>query len=117
MSRVDRYGERLDDAEESEALPGRCIRPLRNEPLRSGMAAAERRCGLCTAPLGPTNIVGVCAECRLVVRNLLGRHVEERWRDHPDGVHVVSDQGRVARLLTVDHSHRYPRISVGGRKR
>jgi hypothetical protein len=50
------------------------------------------------------------AECRLVVRNLLGRPIEEHWRDHPDGEHVVSDRGRMARLLNVDRAHRYPRI-------
>lgn len=109
VSRLDRYGEPLDKDELPVALPGRRIQRPRDGHVRSGVAVAERRCGLCTAVLGPTNISGVCAECRLLVRNLLGRHIEERWRDHPDGVHVVSDQGRVARLLTVDRSHRYPR--------
>jgi hypothetical protein len=44
------------------------------------------------------------AECRLVVRDLLGRPIEERWRDHADGEHVVSDRGRLARLLNVETS-------------
>ncbi|WP_165605652.1 HNH endonuclease [Mycobacterium kubicae] len=117
MSRLDRYGELLDEDDLPVATPGPRIRPPHHEPIPSHTAMAERGCVLCTAPLKPTNVSGVCAECRALVRNLLGRPIEERWRDHPDGVHVISDQGRVARLLTVDHSHRYPRISVGGHKR
>jgi hypothetical protein len=30
---------------------------------------------------------------------------------------IVSDRGRIARLLTVDYSHRYPRLSIDGKKR
>ena len=74
------------------------------------------RCCLCTAELSPANASGVCAECRLIVRNRLGVAIEERWRDHPDGEHVVSDGGRIARVLSVDRAHRYPRVSIAGRK-
>ncbi len=42
--------------------------------------------------------------------------MEERWRDL-DGEHVVSDQGRVAKLLPADRSHRYPRVYLGGERR
>ena len=73
------------------------------------------RCELCSAELDPANTSGWCAECRLIVSNRIGR--EERWRDHPDGLHVVSERGRIARLLKVDASHRYPRVSAAGRKR
>ncbi|MBX9638500.1 MAG: HNH endonuclease [Mycobacteriaceae bacterium] len=117
MSRLDRYGEPIEDGELPLALPGRRIRPLREEPIPAGVAVAERRCGLCGCLLARGNLGQICAECRVVVHNLIGRPVEERWRDHPDGEHVVSERGRVARLLNVDRSHRYPRISVGGVKR
>ena len=29
---------------------------------------------------------------------------------------MVSDQGRIARLLNIDRSHRYPRVSIAGQK-
>jgi hypothetical protein len=74
-------------------------------------------CILCRGQLNLLNVSGVCLECQLLVRNLLRVEVPERWRDHPDGQHIVSDRGRVARLLNVDRGHRYPRISVGGVKR
>jgi hypothetical protein len=56
---------------------------------------------LCTRPLQPTNVGSVCAECRLVVRNGLGVAIEECWRDHPDGEHVVSDRGCITRVTGV----------------
>ena len=71
-------------------------------------------CILCSRPLEVSH--NVCAECRLLVRNLLGVELPENWRDHPDGLHVVSDQGRIARLLNIDRSHRYPRVSIAGQK-
>jgi len=74
-------------------------------------------CILCTGPLEVINNSGICAECRLLIHNLLDVRIEERWRDHPDGEHVVSERGRVARLLNVDHAHRYPRVSIGDEKR
>lgn len=57
------------------------------------------------------------AECSLMVSARLRVVVEERWRDLRDGKHVVSERGRVARLLNVDRSHRYPRVSIGGEKK
>lgn len=72
-------------------------------------------CELCGCQLSPTNASGWCAECTLLVVNRLDVAVEERWRDL-DGL-VVSERGRVARLLPVDSSHRYPRVSVAGQKR
>jgi hypothetical protein len=63
------------------------------------------------------NLGDVCAECRLIVANLFRERIEEKWRDLGDGEHVVSERGRVARLLNVDRSHRYPRVSIGGEKK
>jgi hypothetical protein len=59
-----------------------------------------------------------CAECHTLVHNLFGRPVEERWRPANLAVNdvLVSDQGRVARLLPTDYGHRYPRTSVGGKR-
>lgn len=74
-------------------------------------------CELCGCELLPANASGWCAECSLLVSARLRVTVEERWREHPDGEHVVSERGRVARLLKVDRSHRYPRVSIGGEKR
>jgi HNH endonuclease len=84
-------------------------------------AAPEQRqpplcCELCRTPLLPENWTGWCRECSLLVSARLRLVVEERWRDLGDGEHVVSGRGRVARLLTIDHSHRYPRVSIGGEK-
>jgi hypothetical protein len=62
------------------------------------------------------NLGDVCAECRLIVANLFRERVEEKWRDLGDGKHVVSEHGRIARLLKVDRSLRYPRVSIGGKK-
>lgn len=103
-ARHDRYGERTDD--EPTLWEQRPVPP-----------AVQPVCQLCTNPLQPGNPSGICAECRLVVHNLLGRPIEERWRDHPDGEHVVSERGRIARLLNVDRSHRYPRVSIAGQTR
>jgi hypothetical protein len=74
-------------------------------------------CILCGCRLEVLNNSGTCRECRLLVANLLGLAIEERWRDYPDGVHVVSDRGRIARLLNVEGAHRYPRVSIAGQKR
>jgi hypothetical protein len=51
------------------------------------------------------------------VRNRLRVPIHERWAaavrlDYM----MVSDKGRVAKLLTIDTAHRYPRFSIGGRK-
>jgi hypothetical protein len=72
-------------------------------------------CELCRCELSPANASGWCRECALIVGARLGRVVEE-WRDL-DGEHIVSERGRVARLLRIDRSHKYPRISIGGEKR
>jgi hypothetical protein len=74
-------------------------------------------CLLCRGEVDLWNASEICAECRLVVWNLFGRPVEERWRPAVglDGI-IVSDQGRVARALPIDRSHRYPRVSLRGRK-
>jgi hypothetical protein len=101
--RHDRFGERTDDDDEPTLWSAPAPVPV-------------RRCELCRADLSPTNGGTICAECSLVVHNLFGRAVEERWRDHPDGQHVVSDRGRIARLLNVDRAHRYPRVSIAGAK-
>jgi hypothetical protein len=71
-------------------------------------------CELCSCVLLPANATGWCRECELIVSAQLHVVVEERWRDLGDGEHVVSERGRVARLLKVDRSHRYPRVSIGG---
>lgn len=73
-------------------------------------------CILCSGPLEVINNSDICAECRLLIHNLLDVRIDGRWRDHPDGEHVVSDRGRIARVLTIDRAHRYPRVSVAGRK-
>jgi hypothetical protein len=76
------------------------------------------RCILCSGSLDPCNVSGICLECRVIIRNLLDVTIEERWKDAAidvDGV-IVSDRGRVARLLNVNTSHAYPRVSVGGRR-
>jgi hypothetical protein len=62
------------------------------------------------------NNSGICRECRLLVHSLLDIRIEERWANHPDGEHIVSERGRIARLLNVDRSHRYPRVSIAGQK-
>lgn len=75
------------------------------------------RCVLCSGHLDLSNASGICLECRSIVHNLLDVTIEERWRDASiDGV-IVSDRGRVAKLLNVDYSHRYPRVSINSRKR
>jgi HNH endonuclease len=74
-------------------------------------------CILCSCQLAPLNGSQICGECRLLVRNLLGVEVPERWAPAV-GIedHIVSDHGRVARLLTIERSHRYPRVSADGKK-
>jgi hypothetical protein len=76
----------------------------------------RRRCILCAAWLDVTSAAETCRECAAIIESLTRRVLEERWRDHPDGVHVVSERGRVARLLKVDRAHRYPRVSIPGAK-
>jgi hypothetical protein len=76
------------------------------------------RCILCSRELDVCNASEICRECVLIVANLLDARIEERWRRVAVvGAEVmVSDRGQVARLLNIDYSHRYPRVSIGGRK-
>ncbi len=113
--RVDRYGEPLE-ADEASPVP-----TLWDETPAPGVAAPEHRpppirCELCDTTLEPANWTGWCRECELIVSARLRIVVEERWRDHPDGEHVVSERGRIARLLNVDRAHRYPRVSIASQK-
>ncbi|OBF33264.1 hypothetical protein A5724_19540 [Mycobacterium sp. ACS1612] len=108
MSRLDRYGDLIED-DDSPTLFDQDPPPERHEP--------PLLCELCDTPLKVENYSGWCRECSLIVSQRLRLVVEERWRTLPDGEHVVSERGRVARLLNVDRSHRYPRVSIGGRKR
>jgi hypothetical protein len=70
-------------------------------------------CELCGCPLLPENVSGWCRECSLIVSQRLDILIDECWRDL-DGQYVVSERGRVAKLLKVDRSNRYPRVSIGG---
>lgn len=102
-ARHDRFGDRIDDDEPT----------LFTEPASIRIPPAVPPpdvCILCGRPLAPGNLSQIDDECRLIVRNVLNVAIEERWRDHPDGEHVVSDRGRIARLLHVDRAHRYPRV-------
>jgi hypothetical protein len=117
VSRHDRFGERIDDEPLPLAFANRPVAPLRAESRPSGVPVPDRVCELCTRPVAPSNASHICAECTLIVRNRLGVAIPERWRDHPDGEHIVSERGRIARLLNVDRAHRYPRVAVAGQKR
>jgi hypothetical protein len=114
MSRHDRFGERTDD----DDAPVRPSATLFDDPDAAAAPLPERRCELCSTALAPTTGGPICAECRLVIRNRLGVEIPERWAPAVglDDV-IVSDRGRVARLLTIDRSHRYERVSIGGEKR
>jgi hypothetical protein len=77
-------------------------------------------CLLCEhRELDPWNGSQVCQECRLIVGGLLAVELPERWATidvaGTNGV-LVSDHGRVARLLVIDTSSRYPRVSILSRK-
>ena len=101
MSRLDRFGEPLDDDEAQPSLP------FAGEPTPYGVAVPEHRppplcCELCRTPLLPENYTGWCRECSLIVSARLRIPIEEPWRDLGDGEHVVSERGRIARLLNVD---------------
>lgn len=114
--RYDRFGEALED-DEAPPTP-----TLWDEPAAPGAVAPERRtrplqCELCGCVLLLANATGWCRECELIVSARLRIVVEERWRDLGDGEHVVSERGRVARLLNIDRAHRYPRVSIAGDKR
>ena len=81
------------------------------------MTDLDQPCILCARQLDVTNASEICRECRLLVHNLLDVRIEELWAAAVGlDEHIVSEWGRVARLLKVDHSHRYPRVSVGGEK-
>ena len=87
----------------------RYVHPLLGQAGPHQGGAAVSRCELCSCPLLPGNISGVCRECR-THREPPGcaSCVEERWRDLGDGEHVVTERGRVARLLNVDRAHPLP---------
>lgn len=75
-------------------------------------------CILCAGQLDVINNSGICRECLVIVHNLLDVRIEEQWRPAVGQVdHIVSDRGRVARLLPVVGGHRYPRVSIGREKR
>jgi hypothetical protein len=103
MSRHDRFGERLDD----DAVT------LWGDPA----PVPQRHCELCSRPLAPITGSAWCRECDLIVSARLRVPIHERWAPAVglDDV-IVSDRGRVARLLKIDSAHRYPRFSIGGRK-
>jgi hypothetical protein len=81
----------------------------------------SRRCRICRCQLSPDNATPCCCECRLRARN--GDFEEEVWLPvigFPGW--EISDQGRLrdARSHAIrepDRSHRYPRVSLNGRKR
>ncbi|CAM3221926.1 HNH endonuclease [Mycobacterium intermedium] len=121
--RYDRYGERLVGDEEPEMLAWQRIRPLADQRRIPDVVVAGSGCGslicdLCRTRLLPNNISGICAECRLVIRNRLGVKISEQWMPAFElDDHIVSDRGRVARLLALDTSHHYLRVNVNGVKR
>lgn len=115
--RLDRLGEPLDEEPLPLAVAGLPVPPLRTETEPVRLPVPARTCVLCGRTLDPGNLSQIDAECRLIIANLLGREIPERWSP-ADGLEdvIVSDQGRVARLLKIDRSHRYPRISANGRR-
>jgi len=95
------------------SLPGAC-HFYGHAPIRCALGAPQPLCRSWTRPSRPTNVGGVCDECRLVVHNRLDVTVEERWRDHRDGEHVVPDRGRTTRVVHVDSARRgRSRLSPG----
>ena len=108
MSRHDRFGERLDDDDAVSLWDD----PDSTAPL------PERRCELCSTTLVPINGSPWCRECDLLVSARLRVPIHERWAPAVglDEV-IVSDRGRVAKLLKIDTAHRYPRVNVGKEKR
>jgi hypothetical protein len=100
MSRLDRYGEPLDD----------------DEPV-----VVVRQCAICRAVLSPENATRCCCECRLTAQ---ARAFEDEvwlpvigfpgWQ--------ISDHGRVRDSITrkvrePDRSHKYPRVCLNGHQR
>jgi hypothetical protein len=76
-------------------------------------------CILCAGDLEPFNRSEICTECRTLVQNLLNEKIPERWAPAADDLMadiIVSDRGRIARLLRIDRAHRYPRVTIRGRK-
>jgi HNH endonuclease len=112
MSRHDRTGERIDD---DDAV----VRPwtLWDAPAAPAAPVPERLCELCGTTLAPITGSAWCRECDLLVSARLRVVIHERWAPAVGLADViVSDRGRIAKLLPIDTAHRYPRFSVGGRK-
>jgi len=76
-------------------------------------------CILCSRDLERHNGSQVCNECRLIVADLLAVEIPEQWATidvaGTDGV-LVSSLGRVAKILPIDRSGHYPRVSIAGRR-
>jgi hypothetical protein len=80
------------------------------------------RCAICGCELSPTNTIDVCAEDVLLIRN--GAIDAVLWTAIPGfgGRYEVSSEAevrdaRTKRLLPIDHSGRYDRVTLGGRRR
>lgn len=79
-----------------------------------------RRCAICRTPLADFNGTNYCHECRLEARN--GTPTAEVWLPIPTARgYEISQYGQVRDRCTqairkVDLSHRYPRVSIAGRK-
>jgi hypothetical protein len=80
------------------------------------------RCPLCDRPLAPANHSDVCRECAYLIRN--GAIDAVLWAPVVgfEGRYEVSSEGeirdaRTKRLLPIDHSGRYDRVTLAGRRR
>jgi hypothetical protein len=79
------------------------------------------RCVICQSDLNPDNRSGVCRECRLLIQN--GDLDAEIWL--PVVGHAgfeISPHGQVrdtrtGQIVPVNTGHRYPRVSLNGRRR
>lgn len=80
------------------------------------------RCQLCSCVLAPGNASDCCRECQHLIRN--GAIDAVLWTPVVgfEGRYEVNSEGevrdaRTKHLLPVDHSGRYDRITLGGRRR
>lgn len=80
------------------------------------------RCGLCDCELAPANTTNCCAECALLIRN--GAIDAVLWTPVVgfEGRFEVSSEAdvrdaRTKRLVPIDRSGRYDRVTLGGRRR
>jgi hypothetical protein len=117
VPRVDRFGEPIDDDEPPQRTnpPPLTVVEKRRSAAEDWLPFGRRACDLCSKLLDRHNASPWCRECEMIVSHRLGVAVEE-WRDYGNGL-LVSERGRVARLLRVDTAHRYPRVSIGGEKK